>query len=201
MGATRDFIRKPWRILSEPDQALQDFSHESPRETLAYLTLWSAWLGILTAFTNLLGIQCNLINSGTNPQLFAYHDIAPYLVSATGVPLWIWMVPVVWLLTMLFVPLAALFYHLVFKLFRGKGGYWQTMRFFIYPATPVFLFGWVPYLGGTVFAFWTAAYYPLALRRLHSFSWGSAILFVGVLMGVQIGRIFLTGEWYGIPVR
>ncbi|NPV10074.1 MAG: hypothetical protein HPY83_19175 [Anaerolineae bacterium] len=46
-----------------------------------------------------------------------------------------------------------------------------------------------------------AACCPLALRRLHRFSWGLALLFVGVLMGVQIGRIFLTGEWYGVPVR
>jgi len=36
---------------------------------------------------------------------------------------------------------------------------------------------------------------------LHRFEWGKACLFTGVLMGLQIGRIFLTGEWYGIPVR
>jgi hypothetical protein len=194
-------INKLWRILSKPDQALQEIRDETPRETISYLAICSAWLSVLTAFTNLLGIPCNLLHSGTNPQLFAYHDVAPYLVSATSVPLWVWMVPVVWLLTMLFVPIAALFYHLIFKLLRGEGGYWQTVRFFVYPATPVFLFGWLPFLGGTIIAFWTAAYYPLALRRMHSFSWGLAILFVGVLMGVQIGRIFLTGEWYGIPVR
>jgi hypothetical protein len=180
---------------------LQELRDESPQDTFAYLALWSAWLGILTAFTNMLGIPCNLLNSGTNPQLFAYHDIAPYLEQVTGIPLWIWMVPIVWLLSMLFVPIAALFYHLVFKILRGKGGYWHTVRFFVYPATPVLLFGWIPYLGGTIIAFWTAAYYPLAVRRMHRFSWGLALLFVGVLMGVQIGRIFLTGDWYGIPIR
>lgn len=201
MNNIRDFISKSWRVLSKPDQALQDLRDESPQETLAYLAFWSLWLGYLTAFTNLLGVPCNLLHSGTNPQLFAYHEIVPYLVRATGIPLWVWMAPVVWLLTMLFVPVAAFFYHLIFKFLRGRGGFWQTTRFFIYPATPVLLFGWIPYLGGTIIAFWTAAYYPLALRRMHSFSWGLASVFVGVLMGVQIGRIFLTGEWYGIPVK
>jgi hypothetical protein len=201
VNSIMNFLIKPWKILSQPDQALQELRDESFKDTFAYLALWSAWLGLLTAFTNMVGIPCNLLHSGTNPQLFAYHDIAPELEQVTGVPLWIWMTPLVWLLTMLFVPVASLFYHLVFKLFRGKGSYWHTVRFFVYPATPVLLFGWLPYLGGTVIAFWTAAYYPLALRRMHRFSWGFALLFVGVLMGVQIGRIFLTGEWYGIPMR
>lgn len=201
MISVQAWIQKPLNVLAKPDEALQAYRDEAPRETLAYLAVWSLWLGIFTSLTNLFGFPCNLLNSGTNPQLFAYQDIAPMLVEATGVPLWLWMAPLVWILMMLFVPAISIFYHLIFKLLRGKGGYWQTVRFFVYPATPVLLLGWLPYLGGTVIAFWTAAIYPLALRRLHRFSWGLAVLFVGVLMGVQIARIFLTGEWYGVPVR
>lgn len=193
--------RKTWEMLARPDQALEAYRDEPSQDTLTYLAVWSAWLAVMTTLTNLLGFPCNLLHSGTNPQLFAYHDIAPFLEGATGVPRWVWMPALVWVLMMLFVPIVSLFYHLIFKLLRGRGGYWQTVRFFVYPATPVLLFGWVPYLGGTVAAFWTAAIYPLALRRLHRFSWGLAVLFVGILMGIQIGRIFLTGEWYGVPVR
>jgi hypothetical protein len=201
METIRFWIQKAWKVLAQPDEALQAYRDEDPRETLRYLAVWSLWLGILTALTNLLGFPCNLLNSGTNPQLFAYHDIAPALEQATGVPVWIWMALLVWMLMIIFVPLASLFYHLIFKLLQGKGGYWQTVRFFVYPATPVLLFGFLPYLGGTVIAFWTAAYYPLALRRLHRFSWGLSVLFVGIMMGVQMARIFLTGEWYGVPVK
>jgi hypothetical protein len=201
MKSAQTWFQKLVNMLLQPDEALQAHRDEAPRATLAYLAIWSLWLGILTSLTNLFGFPCNLLNSGTNPQLFAYQDIAPVLVEATGIPLWLWMAPLVWVLMMLFVPVISIFYHLIFKLLRGKGGYWQTVRFFVYPATPVLLLGWLPYLGGTVIAFWTAAIYPLALRRLHRFSWGLSVLFVGVLMGVQIARIFLTGEWYGVPVR
>jgi hypothetical protein len=195
------FIFKARMMLIRPDELLELIREESPRDTLIYLAEWSIWLGLLTALTNLLGFPCNLLNSGTNPQLFAYQDIAPLIEQTTGVPLWIIMFPLVWVLMMAFVPLVSVFNHLLFKLLRGQGDFWSTVRFFVYPATPVLLFGWIPYLGGTVIAFWTAAIYPLALRRLHRFSWGLAVLFVGILMGVQIGRIFLTGEWYGVPVR
>jgi hypothetical protein len=200
-GICKTVLLKTWRMLAQPDEALQACREEPWRETVVFLAIWSLWLGILTALTNLLGFPCNLLNSGTNPQLFAYHDIAPALKQATGLPVWLWMAPLVWVLMMLFVPLVSIFYHLIFKLLRGEGGYWQTVRFFVYPATPVLLLGWLPYLGVKVIAFWTAAIYPLALRRLRRFSWGLAVLFVGILMGVQIGRIFLTGEWYGVPVR
>lgn len=201
MNPTTHWMAKAWMVLTRPEEALEAYRDERPGQTLAYLAIWSLWLAVFTAITNLLGFPCNLLNSGTNPQLFAYQDIAPALERATGVPLWLWMVPLVWGLMMLFVPLVSVPYHLLFRLLRGQGGFWHTVRFFVYPATPVLLMGWLPFAGGTVIAFWTAAYYPLALRRLHRFSWGLALLFVGILMGVQVGRIFLTGEWYGVPVR
>lgn len=201
MDLMKVFLFKARMMLIRPDEMLESVREESPRDTLIYLAGWSIWLGLLTALTNLLGFPCNLLNSGTNPQLFAYQDIAPLIGQTTGVPRWIIMFPLVWVLMMAFVPLVSVFYHLLFKLLRGQGDFWSTLRFFVYPATPVLLFGWIPYLGGTVIAFWTAAIYPLALRRLHRFTWGLAVLFVGILMGVQIGRIFLTGEWYGVPVR
>ncbi|MEJ2711252.1 MAG: hypothetical protein P8074_26830, partial [Anaerolineales bacterium] len=134
MKSTRSWFQKPLTMLLQPDEALQAHHDEAPRETLAYLAIWSLWLGILTSLTNLFGFPCNLLNSGTNPQLFAYQDIAPVLVEATGIPLWLWMAPLVWVLMMLFVPVISIFYHLIFKLLRGKGGYWQTVRFFVYPA-------------------------------------------------------------------
>lgn len=197
----KPLLHKTGLMLAHPDEVLESVRNETPRATLTYLAIWTVALGILTALTNLLGFPCNLLHSGTNPQLFAYQVIAPLLEKATAVPAWIWMAPLIWVLMMVFVLLVSAFYHLIFKLLRGQGGYWQTVRFIVYPATPVLLFGWMPYLGGTVVAFWTAAMYPLALRRLHRFSWGLAVLFTGILMGIQIGRIFMTGEWYGVPVR
>ena len=197
----RTLLTKIWLTLRAPDRAFDTYLDESPRETILLLLGLSTWLAFMTAITNLLGIPCNLLNSGTNPQLFAYHDIAPLIEQSTGIPRWLGMFPLVLALSMLFVPIVSVFYHVVFKALGGKGSYWHTFRFFVYAGVPVFLLGWVPYIGGTVAAFWTAALYPLALTRLHRFSWGLSALFVGVLMGIQIGRIFLTGEWYGVPVR
>ncbi len=194
-------FKKIWNMLVDPDHGLLQIKDEEPMETMKVMLLQTAWLAVMTALMTLLGFPCNLLNSGTNPQLFAYQDFAPQIVSKWGGQLWIWMAPLVFLLMIVFVPLVSGFYHLVFKLLKGQGNYWHTMRFFVYCGVPVFLFGWVPFIGGTIAAFWTAALYPLALVRLHSLSWGKAALFVGVLMGLQIGRIFLTGEWYGIAIR
>jgi len=192
---------KMWGMLVWPDETLQQVRDEPPLDTIKLLMIQTGWLALLTAVTNYFGFPCNLLNSGTNPQLFAYQDFAPLLVDKVGGEIWMWMAPLVFLLMLVFVPMVSLIYHGIFKLLRGQGGYWQTVRFFVYAGVPVFLLGWVPLAGGTLAAFWTVALYPLALVRLQRFSWGKAALFVGVLMGVQIGRIFLTGEWYGIPVR
>lgn len=188
-------------MLAHPDETLVQVKDERPRETIKLLVVITGWLALLTALMTLLGFPCDLLNSGTNPQLFAYQDIAPVLVERLGGELWMWMAPLVFILMMLFVPLVSLFYFAIFKLLGAQGGYWHTVRFFVYAGVPVFILGWIPFLGGTLAAFWTASLYPLTLVRLQRFSWGKAALFVGVLMGLQIGRIFMTGEWYGIPVR
>lgn len=197
----KDVLNPILGMLTNPDDTLESVKEESPQKTILNLMLLSAWLAVLTAITNLLGFPCNLLNSGTNPQLFAYHDIAPALASNYGGEVWMWMAPLVFLLMLAFVPVVSVFYHLIFRLLKGKGSWWQTVQFFLYAGVPVYLLGWLPLVGGTLAAFWTAAIYPLALVRLHSFGWGKACLFTGALMGLQIGRIFLTGEWYGIPVR
>lgn len=197
----KDAMRKIRGMMAYPDETLEGIKNESPMMTIKTLVILSTWLSILNALVNYLGFPCNLLNSGTNPQLFAYHGIAPLLVAAAGGERWMWMAPLVFLLSMIFVPAVSLLYHLIFKLLKGSGSCWHTLRFFVYAGVPVFMLGWAPAIGGTLGAFWTAALYPLALVRLHNFSWGKACLFTGALMGLQIGRIFLTGEWYGIPVR
>lgn len=197
----KEILNKIWSMLADPDRTLEQVKDERPVETVKVFLLQTAWLALMTALMTLLGFPCNLLNSGTNPQLFAYQDFAPQLISKFGGQVWMWMAPLVFMLMVLFVPLISGFYHLIFKLFKGRGTYWHTMRFFVYAGVPVFVLGWVPLVGGTLAAFWTTALYPLALVRLHSFSWGKAALFVGALMGLQIGRIFLTGEWYGIAIR
>jgi len=194
-------IQNIWGMVIHPDRTLESIREESPGQSILTLAILSGWLSIHNAVGNLLEFPCNLLNSGTNPQLFAYHDITPLLMERYGGERWIWMIPLVFLLSMAFVPLVSLFYHLIFKLLKGNGGYWQTFRVFLYEGVPVFLMGGIPLIGGTLAAFWTAALIPLALVKLHGFAWGKAAVFAGALMGLQMGRIFLTGEWYGIPVR
>jgi hypothetical protein len=71
--------------------------------------------------------------------------------------------------------------HLVVRAFGGRKGYGNTIKAFAYGYTPVFLFGWIPFVG-MLFPLWALVLNIIGIRRLHEISTGRAI--GAVLLGI-----------------
>ena len=85
--------------------------------------------------------------------------------------------------------------HLFVRAFGGRKGYANTIKAFAYGETPLFLFGWIPFVG-MLFWIWTLVLDIIGIRQLHEISTGRAIgavllsmvalIIIGVLIGLFI---------------
>ena len=64
--------------------------------------------------------------------------------------------------------------HLFVRAFGGRKGYENTIKAFAYGNTPLFLFGWIPFVGG-LFSIWALVLDIIGIRQLHEISTGRAI--------------------------
>jgi hypothetical protein len=64
--------------------------------------------------------------------------------------------------------------HLFVRAFGGRKGYRNTIKAFAYGNTPLFLFGWIPFVG-TLFSIWALVLDIIGIRQLHEISTGRAI--------------------------
>lgn len=71
--------------------------------------------------------------------------------------------------------------HLFVRAFGGRKGYGNTMKAFAYGETPLFLFGWIPFVG-MLFPLWALVLNTIGIRQLHEISTGRAI--GAVLLGI-----------------
>jgi hypothetical protein len=73
-------------------------------------------------------------------------------------------------------------YHLLIRLFGGKGDYATTYRTMVYTYTPMLLFGWIP-LVGLVASLYSLYLFVKGVSKLHRISVGRTIL---ALFGIPI---------------
>jgi hypothetical protein len=88
--------------------------------------------------------------------------------------------------------------HLFVWAFGGRKGYGNTIKAFAYGYTPVFLFGWLPFVG-MLFSIWALVLNIIGIRQLHEISTGRAIgavllgvltlVIIAVLIGVYVGLL------------
>jgi hypothetical protein len=88
--------------------------------------------------------------------------------------------------------------HLFVRAFGGRKGYGNTIKAFAYGETPLFLFGWIPFVG-MLFWIWALVLNIIGIRQLHEISTGKAIgavllsilvlVIIGVLVGVLAGLL------------
>jgi len=71
--------------------------------------------------------------------------------------------------------------HLFVRAFGGRKGYGNTMKAFAYGNTPLFLFGWIPFVG-MLFPLWALVLNVIGIRQLHEISTGRAV--GAVLLGI-----------------
>jgi hypothetical protein len=71
--------------------------------------------------------------------------------------------------------------HLFVRAFGGRKGYGNTIKAFAYGETPLFLFGWIPFVGMLLWI-WALVLNIIGIRQLHEISTGRAI--GAVLLGI-----------------
>jgi hypothetical protein len=90
--------------------------------------------------------------------------------------------------------------HLFVRAFGGRKGYGNTIKAFAYGNTPLFLFGWIPFVGMLLWI-WALVLNIIGIRQLHEISTGRAVgavllgivalIIIGVLIGLFVVLFFV----------
>jgi len=177
-----NFWGKTKGFLGAPSNTFDDVGPEALGSALKYFAIWAVIYAVLqTIISYTLGggvfqMLWDLIGFGKA----VLYPFPPVLVS---------------LLTV-FGAFASLFIsgswaHLFVRAFGGRKGYGNTIKAFAYGNTPVFLFGWIPFVGG-LFWIWALVLNIIGIRQLHEISTGravGAVLLSIVALGVIIALI------------
>jgi len=179
-GKTRGF-------LGVPSNTFDDVGHEALGSALKYFAIWAAIYAILQTIVfytsgggGVFQMLWDLIGFG-NAVLYPF---PPVLVG---------LLPVFGAFVSLFI--SGSWAHLFVRAFGGRKGYGNTIKAFAYGNTPVFLFGWIPFVGG-LFWIWALVLNIIGIRQLHEISTGRAIgavLLSIVALGVIIALIVIFG--------
>jgi len=120
---------------------------------------------------------------------------APLLEASTGISRYFWVGILTYFGNVLKLPLLGLLFHIFAKGLRGTGTVLDSLKIGVFSASPVLLFGWIPYFG-LISGLWVGYLYVVGFCKPHNTSLGATILLVNLLIGIQVASAFLFG-WLG----
>ena len=185
------FGEKVKGFLGTPMNTFNNVEAEALGSALKYFTIW---LVIYTILRTIVFYTLERRVFQTLWDLLGSSDAAIYLYLFD---------PVIFALLAVAGAFAGLFVggswtHLFVWAFGGRKGYGNTIKAFAYGYTPVFLFGWIPFVG-MLFPVWALVLYIIGIRQLHQISTGRAIgavllgaltlVIIAVLIGVLVGLL------------
>jgi hypothetical protein len=185
------FGEKVKGFLGAPANTFSNVEAEALGSALKYFTIWLVIYAILRTIV-FYTLERRVFQ--TLWDLLGLSDAAPYLYHFD---------PVIFALLAVVGAFASLFIsgswaHLFVRAFGGRKGYGNTIKAFAYGNTPVFLFGWIPFVG-MLFSIWALVLNIIGIRQLHEISTGRAIgavllsivalVIIGVLIGVLVGLL------------
>jgi hypothetical protein len=181
-----NFWGKTKGFLGAPSNTFDDVGPEALGSALKYFTIWVVIYAILrtivfyTLERRVFQTLSDLLGLSDAP-LYLYHfdAVAFGLLAVLGA------------FAGLFI--GGLWTHLFVRAFGGRKGYRNTIKTFVYGYTPVFLFGWLPFVG-MLFSIWALVLNIIGIRQLHEISTGRAIgavLLSMVALGVIIALIVM----------
>jgi len=168
------FGEKVKGFLGAPLNTFNNVEAEALGSAVKYFTIW---LVIYTILRTIIFYTLERRVYETLWDLLGLSDAAPYLYYFD--PVTFVLLAVVGAFASLFV--SGSWTHLFVRAFGGRKGYGNTMKAFAYGYTPVFLFGWLPFVG-MLFSIWALVLNIIGIRQLHEISTGRAI--GAVLLGV-----------------
>jgi hypothetical protein len=187
------FGEKVKGFLGAPLNTFNNVEGEALGSALKYFTIW------LVIYTILRTIVFYTLERRVYQilwDLLGLTDAAPYLYHFD---------PVIFALLGVLGAFGGLFIggswtHLFVRAFGGRKGYANTIKAFAYGYTPVFLFGWLPFVG-MLFSIWALVLNIIGIRQLHEISTGRAVgavllsivalVIIGVLIGLFVVLFFV----------
>jgi hypothetical protein len=168
------FGEKVKGFLGAPLNTFNNVEAEALGSALKYFTIW---LVIYTILRTIVFYTLERRVYQTLWDLLGSSDAVLYLYRFD---------PIIFALLALAGAFASLFIsgswtHIFVWAFGGRKGYGNTMKAFAYGYTPVFLFGWLPFVG-MLFSIWALVLNIIGIRQLHEISTGRAI--GAVLLGI-----------------
>ena len=185
------FGEKVKGFLGAPANTFNNVQAEALGSALKYFTIWVI---IYTVLRTVIFYTVERRVFQTFWNLLGLSDAAVYLYHFD---------PVVFALLAVVGAFAGLFIsgsltHLFVWTFGGRKGYGNTMKAFAYGNTPLFLFGWIPFVG-MLFWIWALVLDIIGIRQLHEISTGRAVgavllgivvlVIIGVVIGVLVGLL------------
>jgi hypothetical protein len=185
------FGEKVKGFLGAPSNTFNNVEAEALGSAVKYFTIWVV---IYTILRTIVFYSLERRVYQTLWDLLGASEAALYLYRFD---------PVVFALLALAGAFASLFIsgswtHLFVWAFGGRKGYGNTIKAFAYGYTPVFLFGWLPFVG-MLFSIWALVLNIIGIRQLHEISTGRAIgavllgvltlVIIAVLIGVYVGLL------------
>jgi hypothetical protein len=159
------FGEKVKGFLGAPLNTFSDVEPEALVSALQYFAIWAVIYAILQTiifYTLGRGVFQTLwdLLGLSNAALFLFHPATVGLASVLGA------------FGGLF--LSGSWAHLFVRAFGGRKGWGNTIKAFAYGNTPIFLFGWIPFVGA-LFSIWALVLDVIGIRQLHEISTGRAI--------------------------
>jgi len=159
------FGEKVKGFLGAPSNTFNNVEAEALGSALKYFTIWVVIYAILrtivfyTLERRVFQILWDLLGS-SDAAIYRFDPVIFALLAVLGA------------FASLFI--GGLWTHLFVRAFGGRKGYRNTIKAFAYGNTPLFLFGWIPFVG-MLFPVWAWVLDIIGVRQLHEISTGRAI--------------------------
>jgi len=159
------FGEKVKGFLGAPANTFNNVEPEALGSALKYFTIWVVIYAILRTIV-FYTLERRVFQ--TLWDLLGLSDAAVYRFD----PVIFALLAVVGAFASLFI--GGLWTHLFVRAFGGRKGYRNTIKAFAYGNTPLFLFGWIPFVG-MLFPIWAWVLNIIGIKQLHEISTGRAI--------------------------
>jgi len=179
-----NFWGKTKGFLGAPSNTFNNVEAEALGSALKYFTIWAVIYAILRT------IVFYTVERRVYQTLWDFLGVSDAAVYRFD-PVIFALLAVVSAFASLFI--GGLWAHLFVRAFGGRKGYRNTIKAFAYGNTPLFLFGWIPFVG-MLFPIWAWVLNIIGIKQLHEISTGKAVgavLLSIVALGVIIALIVM----------
>ena len=163
----KEFINKSKNFMLSPVNSFKEVKDESLDSSIKYFILWAVISSILYGITFQEAWKYY-----SSPLMIK--EIEHFLFgNVYGAPLTILLILFFLSLSSIFLFVNSLWLHMWIKLMGGSGDIHQTIKIMIYSATPVYIMGWIPFVGRLI-GIWSFVIALFGIRELHGMSLSKA---------------------------